>query len=194
MINLIPYKLKAQYTYSLKNNSLASWILIIAMAIVGLLLISHFSIQKINDQEAKYNQKLSDANQFFSNNNLQKTQKTVQEAKNNIILANKLSSQDFLFSEMLKQITSSIPAGVKLGNLTINRSQGAVDINASAPDYNTATQLQINVSKNPVFSKADIVNITCNVGGSKGSDCNVTVRALFKKPAQQPRSNQGALQ
>jgi len=183
MINLSPTDRKNQYQYSVKNNKLLAWIILITLSILTINIIGSLSVNSLNQQTSNYDQKITDTKQQYAQLNLGETQKQIQSMQNSINLANKVLSKEIQFSQVLNQITASIPSGAKLGSLNVNKNQGAIDINATAPDYNTATQLQINLSdkSNKVFSKADIVNISCKNSSSKNNSCSVTVRALFSK-------------
>jgi len=192
MINLLPDSRKQLYQYSVKNKSLFIWVILIASAILGLLAVTTISATKLQNQQKMYANRLSSANSYYAKNNLGDTQKEIKEVQSNITLANKVLTQNIKFSNIIKQINSSVPSGVKLGGLTINKNQGAVDITATAPDYNSATQLQINLgSKNTVFSKADIVNISCGNNAARSNGCSVTVRALFSKNNSSFKNNPG---
>ncbi|NDC22060.1 hypothetical protein EBZ57_01660 [bacterium] len=183
MINISPTKRRELYQYSSRNKRLMTWTVLLFIALIGLILLSQAGISSIQRETQKYEQQISATNKIYQAENLGSTQKEIQSMQNSINLANKVLSQEIRFSEVFKKITASIPDKAKLSSLTVNKSQGAIDITASAPDYNTATQLQVNLSdkNNKVFSKADIVNISCNGGRDKTGACTVTVRALFSK-------------
>jgi len=64
-----------------------------------------------------------------------------------------------------------------------------LDLRATAKDYQTATQVQVNLEdpSNKIFEKADIINIQCN-NQPIGPDvvkaqypCTIQLRALFAK-------------
>jgi hypothetical protein len=79
-----------------------------------------------------------------------------------------------------------MPSSTILSNLNIVQTTGGLDITARATDYQTATQVQVNLSdpNNKIFTKADIVSIVCQPAAS-GIEaiypCVVTIRALFAK-------------
>lgn len=183
MINISPTERREHFRYSSLNNRLLVWVALLVVANIGLIFISQFGQTALNKDKQNYEYKISATQKAYQADNLGETQKEIQSMQNSINLANKVLSQEMRFSEVLKQITASIPDKAKLSSLTVNKNQGAIDISATAPDYNTATQLQVNLSdkNNKVFSKADIVNISCNGGRDKSSACTVTVRALFSK-------------
>ena len=74
-----------------------------------------------------------------------------------------------------------MPPGSSLTGLNIAQVTGGIDITAGASDYNTASQVQVNLAdpNNKIFSKADIVGINCASGSSGSYPCTVTIRALF---------------
>ena len=85
-------------------------------------------------------------------------------------------------------MAAAMPQGANLTSLSItSTAQGSgLGITAEATNYTTATQVQINLADpaNGIFSKADIVNITCasaNNGSSQNSQypCKVTLQAQF---------------
>lgn len=196
MINISPTKRRELYKYSSLNNRLLLWVALLTVAILGLFLVSKITQTSMNHEKQKYAQQIIETNKVYQSENLGATQKNIQSMQNSINLANKVLSQEIRFSEVLKNISSSIPNNAKLSSLTINKSQGAIDITANAPDYNTATQLQVNLSdkNNKVFSKADIVNISCAGGKNKTGTCTVTVRALFSKNNPYLVKNKGSKQ
>jgi len=196
MINISPTTRRQLYKYSSLNNRLLVWTALLLLALIGLIFLSQAGVSIMDRETKKYEQQIAEINRTYQAENLGKTQKEIQSMQNSINLANKVLSQEIRFSEILKRITASIPDKAKLNSLTVNKSQGAIDITASAPDYNTATQLQVNLGdkNNKVFSKADIVNISCTGGRDRTGACTVTVRALFSKNNPYLVKNKGARQ
>jgi hypothetical protein len=76
-----------------------------------------------------------------------------------------------------------IPSNTILTQINIAQVQGAIDLTAITANYDTATQLQVNLQDpaNKIFSKADIENIACSSQSSQDPryPCTVTIRALF---------------
>ena len=62
---------------------------------------------------------------------------------------------------------------------------GGIDLNAVTKDYQTATQVQLNLQdpKNKIFDKADILNITCSSSNPADPSypCTISLKALFAK-------------
>jgi Tfp pilus assembly protein PilN len=110
------------------------------------------------------------------------TKKQVGDISGSFKLVVQVLSQEVLFSQLLKQIGATIPNNAYLTGLNISQTKGAIDISASATDYKTATQVQVNLAdpKNRIFSRADINNITCGVNAQDPRyPCTISIRALF---------------
>jgi len=110
-------------------------------------------------------------------------QKRVEDISGSLKLVVQVLSREILFSTLIRQIGSAIPAKASLTGLSISKVTGGIDLTAIASDYDTATQVQVNLKDpaNKIFDKADIVNVTCT--GAAASDpaypCTVTIRAQF---------------
>ncbi len=91
-------------------------------------------------------------------------------------------SREVLFSKLLTQIAAVTPTNTSLTDLSISNVAGSLDITAISSDYQSATQLQVNLEdpRNKIFSKADIQNITCNPDATDPRyPCSVRIKALF---------------
>ncbi len=113
----------------------------------------------------------------------------VQQLSDSLKLVTQVLQREILFSKLLAQTGAALPNGSVLTDLSINKLQGGLDLRVSATDYQTATQVQLNLQdpNNKIFEKADIVNIQC-VTPKPGNNalqnkypCNVQLRALFAK-------------
>lgn len=189
MINLLPPDLKESYRFAGRNRFLRKWLFAFGFALVGLALISVGGIWYLQ-QNAKNYEKQNDSTQLaLAAQKQSTTEKQVQEISDNVKLVVKVLSKEILFSKLLKQLATIIPSNATLSGLSINQLQGALDISANTTDYAAASQLQVNLAdpNNKIFSKADIVNITCTSDTSGSTQdtikskypCTVTVRALF---------------
>lgn len=182
MINLLPADLKSGYRYARRNVILRRWVVICVIALVGLLGIATFGMLTIQQSTVRYDKQIAASNELFQKEEYAGTQKRIQDLSNNFKLVVKVLSQEVLFSELIKQIGTAIPANANLTGLNISQTTGGIDISAVATDYNTATQVQVNLADpdNKIFSKADIVNITCGANASNPKyPCTVNIRALF---------------
>ncbi len=183
MVNLLPPDTKDSYRYARRNVLLRKWVMLFAAALIGLGLIGTFGLFTIQQSANHYNQQIDASQKQFTKEDFAGTQAQVQDISNSFRLVVKVLSQEVLFSQLLKQIAAAIPANAKLTGLNINQTQGGIDITAVATNYSTASQVQVNLAdpQNKIFSKADIVSITC--GGAAAADphypCTVNIRALF---------------
>ena len=182
MINLLPPDVKNNYRYARRNVGLRRWVIICLVALVGLGGLATYGLLTFQQSTAHYKSQVAASEQLFQKEKFSETQTQVQNISNNFKLVVKVLGQEVLFSKLIKQIASTIPANANLTGLNISQTQGAIDISAITTDYNTATQVQVNLADpaNKIFSKADIVNVTCgtNVADAR-YPCTVTIRALF---------------
>lgn len=184
MINLLPPDVKDGYRYARRNVLLRKWAISLALALLGLGIITTFGLVVLQKSTTHYNQKIAASQALFKREDFTGTQQQVQDISNSLKLVVQVLGKEVLFSQLLKQIGASMPANANLVGLDINGVQGGIDITANATDYSTATQVQVNLSDpaNKVFDKADIESIKC--GGttdSGGYPCQIIIRALFSK-------------
>lgn len=185
MINLLPDQLKQSYRYGHRNLVLRRWIIICALALVGLGLIVTYGVISLQQASADYNRQIAASEQVFQQEAFDGTQKEVQDISNSFKLVVKVLNQEIQFSQLLRQIGAAIPDNARLTGLNISQTQGAIDITAVAKDYTTASQVQVNLAdpNNKIFSKADIISINCSSANAKNADypCTVNIKALFAK-------------
>jgi len=183
MINLLPPDLKNAYRYGRRNVVLRRWVAMCLVAFVGLGLISTYGLLSLHQSTVNYQQQVATTQALFKKEDFAGTQAQVQDISNSFRLVVKVLSQEVLFSQLIKQIGTVMPANANLTGLNINQVQGGLDITAEATDYSSASQVQVNLADpaNKIFSKADIVGITCGSTGSTDPKypCSVTLRALF---------------
>ncbi len=186
MINLLPPELKSGYRYAQRNVGLRRWVVLFLIALVGLGGIATYGLLSLQQSSAHYSNQIAATEANFQKEQFSATQQQVKDIGTSFKLVVKVLGQEILFSQLLKQIATTIPTNTNLTGLNINQTQGAIDISANAIDYNAATQVQINLAdpKNKIFSKADIVTIGCNTDPTNAATkspypCTVTVRALF---------------
>lgn len=183
MINLLPPDLKETYRYGRRNRTLARWLTIIILCLIGAIGLTgggyiylEHSVNSVNQQIATSNKQLQALNQSS-------IEKQVTGISNNLKLATQVLSKEVLFSELLKRLGAVTPSNTILTGLSISQTQSSVDISAETTNYTAATQLQVNLAdpNNQIFSHADIQTITCNTGASNNSayPCTVDIRALF---------------
>lgn len=183
MINLLPPDIKSGYRYARRNVVLRRWVITCLVALVGLGIIITYGLLSLQHSTDQYKRQNESTQKLLNKENYAGTQTQVKDISNSFKLVVKVLGQEVLFSQLLRQIAEVIPYNANLTGLNINQTKGAIDISAVATDYNTATQVQINLGDpaNKIFSKADLVSVTCNSGNAVDPHypCTVNVRALF---------------
>lgn len=184
MINLLPPEERAHRSFARKNSWLRRWltasfmglVVLWLLALVGWVLINK-SINNINRQNAATQEQLKVQK-------IDQTRTRIEDLSSNIKLATQVLGREVLFSKLLQQIGAVMPSGSSLAGLSISKTQGAIDLNAVAKDYNTASQIQVNLQdpNNKIFEKADIISTNC-VSGTPDPDyaCTIGLKALFAK-------------
>ncbi len=185
MINLLPPDLKQTYRYAHRNVRLVGWVVAFGFAFMGLALISTAGVIYMQQTTNSYAKQIADTETSLKEQKITETQAQVKDISDSLKLAVQVLSKEVLFSKLLTHLATLTPDNAVLTDLNINQSQSAVDVTALATDYATATQLQVNLADpgSKIFTKADIVSITCGNQSSSGTSskypCSVTVRALF---------------
>lgn len=179
MINLLPPAIKEAYKSARLNRHLMNWVIALALGIVGALVITAFGYIYLAQTTSNYKAQIETSNQQLAAQNLSSVQGEVKDISNNLKLAVEVLSQQILFSELLQQLATLMPANTSLSGLSISQTQGAIDITAAAKNYDAAAQIQVNLTDkdNQLFSKADIISITCS--GTSKYPCTIQLRALF---------------
>src|SRR5438270_9273252 len=179
MINLLPQEMKENYSYARKNVELRRWVIMFAVALVGLGLVGTYGLLSLHQATNNYQRQISDSQTLLQKEDLKGTQAHIQDISDSFKLVVKVMGQEILFSKLLEQMGTVMPPNSGLAGLTITDTTGGMDIVANAADYNTATQVQVNLADphNKIFSKADIVSINCSQDGAY--PCKVQIRALF---------------
>ena len=185
MINLLPAEIKQDIFYARRNTKLRSWIIVSLLALAGVAVIVAGGLLYMQQQINNYTKQADQGRQQLQAQQVEETQKRVEEISTNTKLATQVLSREILFSKLIRQIGSALPANTVLKSLEIDKTQGGIQLNAGATDFNAATQLQLNLQdpRNGVFEKADINTITCGAPSTenRGMPCDVSVRALFSK-------------
>lgn len=182
MINLLPPQVSSGYRYARHNVGLRRWVIIFTVALIGLGAVTTYGLLRIGQERAHYAQEISASEALLQREQFAQTQKEVQGIATNFKLVVQVLGKEVLFSDLIKQIGATMPAKANLTGLNISQVQSSLDISAVAPDYKTATQVQVNLADpgSKLFSKADIVSITCkNDASDIDHPCDVTIRALF---------------
>ncbi len=197
MINLLPPEAREDVLYARKNIQLLHWIFVLLAVIAAIFVVVLVGQLYIDQSSKAYSVQVEQAREQLKVQKLEETQAKVQGISGSIKLSVQVLSKQVLFSALLKQIGAAMPQGTVLTGLSINALQGGIDLTAAATDYNTATQVQVNLQdpNNKIFEKADIINVQCSTTGATatnpntgqstatqldvGYPCKISVRALF---------------
>lgn len=186
MINLLPPDIKQTYRYARLNQRLSLWSVAFLLAIVGTAGLTFTGINIMDRSSKTYQREVAETQAELKRQNIDGVEKQVGEISGNLKLMVQVLSKEILFSKLLTRLGNATPANVVLTDLSISQTEQAIDLKAQARDYNGATQLQANLADeaNQIFSKADIVNITCNpTAGATGINaqypCTTSIRALL---------------
>lgn len=181
MINLLSSNVKNDILYARRNTTLLRWCLILVLVILGVGVISMSGYFYIRQSQKQYNSQIEQSKAQLSEQKLAETQTQIEDISNNLKLTVQVLSREVLFSKLFKQIGAAMPANTNLTDLKISKTEGGIDMTAIATDYNTASQVQINLqdSANKIFDKADILNIVCQPNSKQPYPCTVNIRARF---------------
>jgi hypothetical protein len=181
MINLLPPDVKQGYKFARINVSLRRWVICCVFALIGLGALATYGLATLHQSTNQYNSQIASSQALLTKEHYTQAQDQVKQISNSFKLVVKVLSQEVLFSEVLQQVAKAIPNNADLTGLNITQYGGALDITASAQDYQTATQLQVNLSNagNKIFAKADLESINCSSSNTSVYPCTVTIRALF---------------
>lgn len=183
MINLLPPEFKQNITYARRNTSLLRWLAATLVGIGGIGVVIFTGQWYMDRTSDNYETYATVARDQLKAQKLEETQVEVEALSNSMKLLVQVLSRQVLFSEMFQQVGAAMPSGSVLTNLQIsNKLEGGLDLQAIATDYQTASQVQVNMQdpNNKLFDKADIVSISCPQNTTNTRyPCTVTVRALF---------------
>ncbi|MBI2007848.1 hypothetical protein HYU82_00320 [Candidatus Saccharibacteria bacterium] len=183
MINLLPNDYKLGLRYGRLNIRLSQWLGISALMIAGLVLILGVGWLYMGQQIKDLNRSIATTEGQLKTQNLEGVREQADEISQNIKVINKVLGREIRFSSLIQDIGKVMPPGAVLTTLTLSEKvTGAVDLNASVTNSDTAAQIAVNLSdpKNNIFAKVDIVNVICS-SEPVTYPCTATLRALFDK-------------
>jgi hypothetical protein len=183
MINLMPPQSKEDTLYARRNVKLVKWIIAIIIAAIGSIAIIAFGQLYLIQSTKTYSRQIEEGQEKLRIQKLEETQNRVNEISSSMKLVLQVLSREILFSKVLRQVGAAVPTGAVLTQLTINKVEGGIDLTFEAKDYQTASQILINLQdpENKVFESADIEDISCDteLQSNRTYLCQVSIRALF---------------
>jgi Tfp pilus assembly protein PilN len=182
MINLLPPERAADIRYGRQNTVLRVWLIGMAAAIAGLIIILLGGWFYINSQANTLQHGIDLTNQQLKAQDLTKVQADAKEITGDIKVINQVLGSEIKFSDLIQNIGQDMPQGTVLSSLKIGKVVGALDLTANAKDYQSAAQVAANLSdpKNGLFTKVDIISVAC--GGQDNQTaypCTAILKALF---------------
>lgn len=187
MINLLPPSRAEAIRYGRQNSVLRHWLIGGAISIGGLIVIVFSGWVYLNQESGNFQKDINTTNQQLQAENLAQVQKDAKEITGDITVINKVLSQEIKFSELIQAIGNIMPPDTVLGTLSLsNKVSGGVDITANAKYGNSVPQIVANLTdpQNQLFTKADVVSVSCDSNPTQTYPCTVILRALFSKTAQ----------
>lgn len=183
MINLLPPDQREAIMYARRNTKLRSWVVALITILIGMLLFLAAGQVYIERTTDRYTAQVEAEQISLKSQKLEETQKQVQDLSNNLKLIIQVLSREVLFSKLLRQVGNVMPPGSVLSSIEISKVEGGIDLSAQAKDYNTASQVQVNLQdpSNKLFDKVDIIQVSCGTAKDGPYPCKVTLRALFSK-------------
>lgn len=185
MINLLPADYKQDITFARRNAKLKNWLIASCIGVIGIIAIIAAGHLFIDRSTVTWQKQVDQSKQQLGAQKLDETQKHITDISDSIKLTVQVLSKEILFSKLLTQVGAAMPPGTSLQSLSISSIEGGLDLTAGATTYQTATQVQINLSDpaNKIFDKADITSVSCQDDPKNTSPypCTVTIRALFAK-------------
>ena len=180
MINLLSPDVKTEIAYARRNNELLNYCLIMIALISGMAIITTIGLFYMRSSKIAYQKQVEQTKQSLQSQQLEAVQKQAEEISGNIKLTTDVLSRQLLYSKLIRQIGAAIPDKTSLSDLKITKGENGISLTAVAADYDSATQVQVNLAdqSNKIFKKADIVRINCEKLAQK-CPCTVEVRALF---------------
>lgn len=193
MINLMPPERKKTINYSRLNERLLKWTvgcLIIVAAMAAVVVVGSVYIDQTKSNLTK---SIDSTKKTITDQKLDEIGADAETLSSGIKLVVQVLSKEVQFSKLLQEIGRLMPSGATLGNIQLSNSvSGAVDLTANAVDYQSATQVQLNLQdpNNNLFDKVDTQTVSCSdttESSSSGVDskyrCQIVIRALFKSDA-----------
>lgn len=187
MINLLPSDYRLKLHYGRLNAKLSRWLVINAVIIGGLILILGSGWLYMEQQTRSLNQSITSSQNQLKAQNLEQVRKQAEEISQNIRVIEQILKREIRFSDLIQEIGQVMPPGAVLSSLTLSdKVTGALDLNINAKNYESTAQVAVNLSdpKNNLFTKVDIINISCS-SANRTYPCTGVFRALFDAKTSQ---------
>jgi hypothetical protein len=189
MINLLPPAEKEAITFARYNTQLRRWIAGACVGLAGVLVVVLGGQMYLRQTTQSYESAIATSKQDLEQQKQTETLKQVKDIQDSLKLVVSVLSREVLFSKLLQQVGQIMPRGTVLESLSLStesETETAFDLTASAVDYQSASQVQVNLQdpNNKLFEKTDLINITCTppaAGEAIPYPCKATLRVLPAK-------------
>lgn len=186
MINLLPPAAKESLIFAHHNTKIARLIVGFCIGLAGVVIVLGASLFYLQQEVNTYKTTNKDGETALKQQNEAATIAQVQDISNSLKLVVNVLSQEILFSKLLRQVGAQMPPNTVLQDLKLsNELDGALDLQVGAADYDSASQVQVNLvnSKDNLFDKADLIGVNCARTDNDDSNypCRASLRAVFNK-------------
>ncbi len=181
MINLLPNDVRQEVLYARRNRLLFRWSAGMVIAIIGIIGIIFAGQLYLSQLSKTYERQVASEQEQIKTQKLDETQAQAEEISTNLKLVVQVLSREVLFSQLLKRVGAVMPPGAALAGLNINKLQGGIDLTAVAIDYQSATQVHVNLQdpSNQIFEKVDLISAECDPTDKTSYPCKINLRAAF---------------
>jgi Tfp pilus assembly protein PilN len=199
MLNLLPPEAKENINFARRNRTMLRTCTSLLLVVIAMGVVVFFGSMYIDRSKRSLQTSIDTTNGIIKTEKLEDVQKDYQNLSDGVKLIVSILQKEIRFSKLLQEIGSVIPNRAVLTSIVLSdKIDNALDLQARAIDYNTATQVQINLTdpNNKLFDKVDVNSVTCNPATTANTTdetvdaivnaaypCTITVRALFKKDA-----------
>jgi hypothetical protein len=198
MINLMPPEKKEVIWYARRNSILIKWVMGIAAAGLGILLVAAGGLFYLKQESKSFQRSIDETKKQLVSQNEEETLKRAEEMNGSLQLAVDVLSKEILFSKLLSRVGQLLPPGTVLENLNLTSElQGGLDLSVGAVSYEAGVRAQVNLAdpNNGIFDKADLGAVTCGSDPSADYPCTASLRLLFSKDNNEfLKLNQGSTQ
>lgn len=186
MINLLPSDMKQSLAFAHHNTKLIKVVIGLGIGTIGIVIIILAGLFYMHQEVNSANASIRDTEASLKQQNEVETIARVKDISSSLKLVVSVLSQEILFSTLLRQVGAVMPPNTVLQDLKLsNELEGALELQVGAKDYNSATQVQVNLEQRPdsIFEKADLINVNCKSGEDIDSayPCTASLTAVFSK-------------
>lgn len=165
MINLLPPVEKEAIMFARYNTQLRRWIAGGLLGLAGVILVVFSGNLLLRQSVQDYETSIEASKNRLSQHKQKETLEQVKSIQESFKLVVDVLSREVLFSKLLPQVGQVMPENTVLEALSLNTEseQTAFDITARARDFTSGSQIQVNLTDpdNKLFTKADLVNVSC---------------------------------